>query len=122
MKKTSLKLRKGMSLEDAMRHVSGQGFGGTDCSLPFKWAREEGIPVDAFITTTDSETWAGNSHPAQELVRYRQHSGNAARSVVVGMQSNGFTIGDPNDSGSLDVVGFDASTPSLVADFCRGDI
>jgi 60 kDa SS-A/Ro ribonucleoprotein len=117
-----IKLRKGMSLVDAMRHVQGQGFGGTDCSLPFKWAREEKVPVDAFIVTTDSETWAGNSHPAQELVRFRQATGVPARSVVVGMTSNGFTIADPNDSGSLDVVGFDASTPSLVADFCRGDI
>lgn len=117
-----IKLRKGMSLADAMRHVSGQGFGTTDCSLPFVWAAQESMSVNSFITLTDHETWAGRAHPAQALHAYRQTSGNAARSVVVGMASNGFTIADPQDAGSLDVVGFDASAPSLVSDFCRGDI
>jgi 60 kDa SS-A/Ro ribonucleoprotein len=117
-----IKLRKGMSLVDAMKHVAGQGFGGTDCSLPFRWAGTESMDVNSFVTTTDSETWSGGIHPSQALNAYRQASGNQARSVVVGMTSNGFTIADPQDAGSLDVVGFDASTPSLIADFCRGDI
>lgn len=117
-----IRLRKGMSLVDAMKHVAGQGFGGTDCSLPFVWAGTESMDVNSFITLTDSETFAGRSHPSQALSAYRQASGNQARSVVIGMTSNGFTIADPQDAGSLDVVGFDASTPSLVADFCRGDI
>jgi 60 kDa SS-A/Ro ribonucleoprotein len=117
-----LKLRKGMSLVDAVRRVSNLNFGGTDCSLPFTWAKRNKMDVGAFIVTTDNETWAGNIHPSQALNAYRQSSGNAARSVVVGMTATEFTIADPNDGGSLDVVGFDASTPSLIADFCRGDI
>jgi len=117
-----LKIRKNMSLVDAMKFTDSINGGGTDCSLPFVWARENKADVGAFVVTTDSETYAGSSHPAQELNRYRSTSGNAARSVVVGMVANAFTIADPNDSGSLDVVGFDASTPSLIADFCRGDI
>lgn len=117
-----LGIRKTMSLVDAMKYVENINGGGTDCSLPFVWARQNKVPIESFIVTTDSETYAGKSHPAQELVRFRQETGINARSVVVGMTSNGFTIGDPNDAGSLDVVGFDASTPSLIADFCRGDI
>jgi len=35
------------------------------------------------------------------------------------MTSNGFTIADPSDPLSLDVVGFDTSTPSIIAEFCR---
>jgi 60 kDa SS-A/Ro ribonucleoprotein len=35
------------------------------------------------------------------------------------MVSNGFTIADPNDSGMLDVVGFDTATPSIIADFAN---
>jgi 60 kDa SS-A/Ro ribonucleoprotein len=35
------------------------------------------------------------------------------------MASNGFTIADPNDAGMLDVVGFDAAAPQLIADFAR---
>lgn len=117
-----LKMRKNMSLVDAMKLVDSVNGGGTDCSMPFVWAKQHKIDVGAFIVTTDSETWAGDVHPSQALNDYRQYSGNATRSVVVGMTSSGFTIADPNDSGSLDVVGFDASTPSLIADFCRGDI
>lgn len=117
-----VRLRKGMSIEEAMRVVSGQAFGSTDCSLPFQWALKEKMDVQAFITMTDSETNHGGIHPSQALTEYRNKSRNAARSVVVGMASGGFTIADPNDSGSIDVVGFDASTPSLVSDFCRGDV
>jgi 60 kDa SS-A/Ro ribonucleoprotein len=117
-----LPMRKNMSLVDAMKYVENINGGGTDCSLPFLWAKQMKADVGAFVVTTDSETYAGRAHPSQALNDYRNFSGNAARSVVVGMTSNGFTIADPNDSGSLDVVGFDASTPSLIADFCRGDV
>jgi 60 kDa SS-A/Ro ribonucleoprotein len=37
--------------------------------------------------------------------------------IVVGMVSNGFTIADPGDAGMMDVVGFDAAVPQLMADF-----
>jgi 60 kDa SS-A/Ro ribonucleoprotein len=48
------------------------------------------IPVDIFCVCTDSETWAGNIHPAQALAQYRQRMGIGARLVVIGMASNGF--------------------------------
>jgi 60 kDa SS-A/Ro ribonucleoprotein len=41
---------------------------------------------------------------------------------VVGMTATDFTIADPEDPGTLDVAGFDSATPSLLADFARGDI
>jgi 60 kDa SS-A/Ro ribonucleoprotein len=37
------------------------------------------------------------------------------------MTSNGFTLADPNDRGMMDVVGFDASAPAVIADFIRGE-
>jgi 60 kDa SS-A/Ro ribonucleoprotein len=40
--------------------------------------------------------------------------------VVVGLVSNGFSIADPADPGMLDVVGFDAAAPAVIADFLRG--
>ena len=76
--------------------------------------------VDTFVIYTDSETWAGDVHPAEALREYRRRSGIDARLVVVGMVSNGFTIADPNDRGMLDVVGFDAATPALIAGFASG--
>ncbi len=103
-----------------MKAVSNLPFGGTDCALPMLYALERGLKVDAFVVYTDSETWAGNIHPVQALREYRKKTGIAAKLVVVGMVSNGFSIADPNDGGMLDVVGFDAAAPALIADFIRG--
>ena len=93
--------------------------GGTDCSLPMVHALKEKLEVDTFVIYTDSETWAGDIHASQALNKYREKMGRPAKLIVVGMCSNGFTIADPNDSGMLDCVGFDTSTPAVMADFIR---
>jgi 60 kDa SS-A/Ro ribonucleoprotein len=77
-------------------------------------------PIDLFVVYTDNETWAGRVHPAQALRQYREQMGIPARLVVVGMASNGFSIADPADAGMLDVVGFDAAVPQVIADFAAG--
>ncbi len=59
-------------------------------------------------------------HPVQALRTYREKTGIAAKLVVVGLVSNGFSIADPEDPGMLDVVGFDTAAPALIADSIRG--
>jgi 60 kDa SS-A/Ro ribonucleoprotein len=117
---TPLALSPRQRLEDAVQTVSGLPFGGTDCALPMQYALAKEREIDTFVIYTDSETWAGDVHPAQALRDYRQTSGIDARLVVVGMVSNGFSIADPADPEMLDVVGFDTATPQLVSDFARG--
>ncbi len=119
---TPLPLSARQRLDDAVRRVSDLPFGGTDCALPMRYALEQGRAVDTFVVYTDSETWAGDMHPAEALRRYRQSTGIAARLVVVGMVANRFTIADPNDAGMLDVVGFDTSTPQVIGGFARGEL
>jgi len=104
-------------LDDVVRGITAIPFGGTDCALPMVEALKHRWAVDTFVVYTDSETWAGNIHPAQALREYRERMGIAAKLVVVAMASNGFTIADPNDAGMLDVVGFDAATPQVISDF-----
>jgi 60 kDa SS-A/Ro ribonucleoprotein len=104
-------------LDDALQIVSGLPFSGTDCALPMLWAIQHKIEADAFVIYTDSETWYGNVHPATALQRYRQAFGILAKLVVVGMMANSFTIADPNDTGMLDVVGFDTAAPAVMSDF-----
>ena len=116
---TPLPLSPSMRLDQAVRAVSDLPFGGTDCSLPMRYALERRLPVEAFVVYTDSETWAGPVHPVQALREYRAATGIAAKLVVVGMVSNGFSIADPDDAGMLDVVGFDAAAPAVIADFIR---
>ena len=114
-----LPLSPSMRLDDAVRAVSDLPFGATDCALPMLYALERGLSVDAFVVYTDSETWAGEVHPVQALRRYRERTGIAAKLVVVGLVSNGFSIADPDDAGMLDVVGFDTAAPAVIADFIR---
>jgi 60 kDa SS-A/Ro ribonucleoprotein len=118
---TPLNLSACQRLDDVILRVSGLPFGGTNCALPMLYALERKVPVDAFVIYTDSETWAGDIHPVQALKAYREQMGIAAKLVVVGMVSNGFSIADPEDGGMLDVVGFDSATPNVIADFIRDD-
>ena len=106
-------------LTDAVQAVSNLPFGGTDCALPMLYALEQGIEVDAFYVYTDNETWAGAVHPVQALKQYRRKTGIPAKLVVVGMTATAFSIADPDDAGMLDVVGFDAGAPAVMADFIR---
>ena len=117
---TPLPLSSRQRLDDAVRTVSDLPFGGTDCALPMLYAHSLEREIDTFVIYTDSETWAGDIHPAQALRAYRRASGIEARLVVVGMVSNGFSIADPADPEMLDVVGFDTATPQLISDFARG--
>ena len=116
-------LTKTSSLSDAMCNTSQCNFGATDCSLPMQYALEKGLSVDAFVVYTDSETYFGSIHPCEALKKYREASGiHDAKLIVVGMASNGFSIADPADPGMLDVVGFDASAPQVMASFAAGRV
>lgn len=107
-------------LDDVVKVTAAIPMGGTDCALPMKWALKNKVEADVFVVYTDSETWAGEPHPAQALRQYRDKMGIAAKLVVVGMTSNGFSIADPDDAGMLDVVGFDTAVPQVMSDFVAG--
>lgn len=93
--------------------------GGTDLSQGYQYALSNKIPVDLFVTYTDSETWHGGIHPAQALVKYRQQMGIAAKGAVVAMVANNYSVADPKDPGQIDLVGFDTSTPQALSEFAR---
>ena len=109
-------------LDDVMSYVQGLPFSGTDCALPMLWAQKRRLPVDAFVVYTDSETWSGQIKPYQALREYRDTMGIAAKLVVVGTTSTGFSIADPDDAGMMDVCGFDTTVPNVISDFIRQTI
>lgn len=104
-------------LEQVIHHMQQLHMGGTDCAAPIKYALANKIEVDAFVSYTDSETWAGGSHPVQALREYRQKTGIPAKLIAVGLTATEMSIADPNDAGMLDVTGFDSGAPAVVSDF-----
>jgi len=119
---TGVKISPKQRLDDAVRTVAGMYAGGTDCSLPMRWALKNNIMVDTFQVYTDNETWAGPAHAHQALRDYRNATGINARLAVVGMTATDCGIADPADPGSMDVAGFDSNVPAMLADFSRGDL
>jgi hypothetical protein len=115
-------LRRGMTIDQALSATSGMSFSSTDCVLPILHAIKHNLKIDAFIVLTDNETYAPNEHPQSALVRYRQLMGTETKLIVIGMTGNCFTIVDPNDRKTLNLAGFDTSTPEIVSMFLRGEI
>jgi 60 kDa SS-A/Ro ribonucleoprotein len=103
-------------LDEAMKKCQ-RDFGGTDTSIAINHALKNKYPVDAFVIITDGETWAGDEHTCQSLEKYRQKMGRNAKLIVMNMIANATKVVDPKDKGSLDVVGFDASVPTVINDF-----
>lgn len=110
------------SLETVLRKIDNMPAGGTDCAQPMLYAAKNGLEIDTFTMWTDNDTWAGRIKPFQALKQYRDGSGIDARMVVVGMTATEFTIADPTDRGTLDIVGFDSNAPGVIADFSAGRV
>ena len=119
---SKFQLRRGMTLQQALAATNGMIFSATDCVLPIQHAIRCKLPIDAFIIITDSETYAPNEHPQNALIRYREVMGIQAKLIVLGMTGNCFTIVDPNDRNTLNLAGFDTSTPEIASMFMRGEI
>jgi 60 kDa SS-A/Ro ribonucleoprotein len=115
-----LNLTDKMSFADCKSATSHLAHGSTDCAQPMIDAQAKGLEVDVFVVYTDNETWYGQVHPYKALQDYRDSSGIPAKLVVVGTNASEFTIADPRDAGMLDVVGFDATVPSVLAEFVGG--
>jgi 60 kDa SS-A/Ro ribonucleoprotein len=86
----------------------------SDPSLPMRDAEDRGLTVDAFVIVT-----ANDRSVAQALERYRRSSGITAKLVVIAMAANAWSIANPNDGLQLNVAGFDATVPDVVAEFIK---
>ena len=119
---TELNISGKESISSAIKKVSGLPFGGTDCSLPMRYALVNKQEIDTFVIYTDNETWAGPQHPHEALAAYNDKMGRQARLVVVAMTGTEFTIAEEGNPLMLDVSGFDTATPRIISDFSAGNI
>jgi 60 kDa SS-A/Ro ribonucleoprotein len=79
------------------------------------------IDVDAFISYTDNENWAGYSHPAEAVRNYRQQRGIGSSAAWVTMTASHHQAADPRDARMLDVTGFDSGTPEILSQFINNE-
>lgn len=137
-------------LSDVIAKTSDLPMGPTDCALPMLYAsgynrenvlgrgartwadlykmREatsyvkthDPLPVDTFVVYTDSETWQGEIHTSQALTAYKRDTNRDSRLVVCAMTGINTTIADPKRTDMLDISGWDAAAPQILADFARG--
>jgi 60 kDa SS-A/Ro ribonucleoprotein len=114
-----LPVSKISTLREVMDLITNVNFGRTDCARPMIYALEREIEVDVFVIYTDNETWFGNVHPCQALQEYRRKINPKAKLVVVAFTATKSSIANPKDPGMLDVVGFDAAAPTVMAEFAK---
>lgn len=106
------------SLKGAIARIDGLMFGSTNIAAPIEKALNSGQVIDTFLVFTDNEVNRG-TNVTSALKEYRSKVNPEARLIVVGMTATEFTVA-PGDDKALDVVGFDAAAPGVIADFSAG--
>jgi 60 kDa SS-A/Ro ribonucleoprotein len=117
-----LSISKRQRLDDVLTYMRHQPNGGTDCAAPILWALQNRQVVDTFVLLTDEESWAGSQHPFQALRLYREQMNPNAKMATASMTPKGYSIIDPQDPGSMHVIGMDTNVPQLITDFSAGRI
>lgn len=111
-----------MRLDQVMKICQDRNFGGTDASIPIMDAMSKNQKFDAFVTLSDGESWAGSIHAATALEKYRARINPDAKLVCINFVANSYSIADPKDMGSINLVGFDPTIPVVMKDFVEGKI
>jgi 60 kDa SS-A/Ro ribonucleoprotein len=114
-----LQIAKDQSLERVVQYLNTLPSGGTDLSMPVVYATRSNKEYDGILIYTDNETWAGRTHPFEELRDYRNRRGLSTKLATVSVTATANRIADPQDALSMDFVGFDTSTPSALSEFLK---
>ncbi|XP_034312760.2 RNA-binding protein RO60 [Magallana gigas] len=94
-----------------------------DCAAPLLDAIKKKKKYDVFVVYTDSEPNAGVIHLSEAIKRYRTVTGiTDARLIVCQLVSNGFSLTDPDDPLTMDIVGFDSRALAAIHQFVTGNI
>ncbi|KAK5859515.1 hypothetical protein PBY51_021067 [Eleginops maclovinus] len=93
--------------------------GSTDCTLPIRWATENGKAADVFIILTNNPLWAFTASPVQSLKKHRQQSGANSKLVMCGLTSIGHAIADTEDRGLVSICGFDLGAFSVIRNLAQ---
>jgi 60 kDa SS-A/Ro ribonucleoprotein len=108
------------TVNSVITRMSAISFGATNPASIILDAQARKMPVDAFVVYTDNEANLGTIKPHEALKQYRQSMGIDAKLICVAATATEYSVADPNDAGSMDVVGFDSAVPQLISEFVSG--
>lgn len=106
---------KRSSLDEVLRMPSPGG--GTDCSLPLRYAITKRLKLDGIVILTDNESWAGDQHSFEILTDYRAKLNTEVKMVEVALTATGHSQFPSDDRNLMRVVGFDSSVLNLIGMF-----
>ena len=102
-----------MDLQTVIDKIYAVRPGRTNIPAVLDYAISNRLDVDAFVVLTDNETYMAG-HVCEKFVRYGK-----GKFITCAMESNGFTVADPNNANMLDIVGFDTATPNMINEFIK---
>ncbi len=108
------------TLSEVTKHIQNLPRGGTDTGAPLARILADKVDVDAVVTYTDNETWAGKTHVVQLHKRLQDALGHEVRFINCATSANATTDVDPTNPNMLEMVGFDASAPRAISEFVAG--
>lgn len=114
-----LKVNPNMSLWEVIDVMRYMPMGATNIGAPMAYAAERELPVDLFEIYTDNELNTG-MHPSHTIEVHRQKTGRDSKVATIAMVAYPDTIADPSKPYMMDFVGFDPTTPKMLADFATG--
>jgi len=110
---------------NALSKIQG---GATNTALPVQYARQKGMHVDAIVSYTDNETWAGRGygygstgHVTEEVQKYTDKYG-PFKFLNCGMTATGTSDVDHKNPNMFELVGMDANTPRIISEFIQGNL
>lgn len=122
-KYTEIAVSRRMTVNSLLNHF-GRG-GGTNTALPLHYALDNKLDVDAIVSYTDNETWAGYygsraGHVTEVLRKYQNKVGHPVRFANVAMVANRITDVDPTNPNMFEIAGMDSQTPQIISEFVAG--
>lgn len=120
-----LDLKKDMNLLDITKRMRETPMGPVNCLRPLVWAKQANKPFDAFLILTDNQIQMkpDDVKPADALRQYRQALNvPQARLIVCALTMKRFSFSSLNDSGMLDIGGFDAQVPHIIRNFVQAPL
>jgi 60 kDa SS-A/Ro ribonucleoprotein len=119
-------------IDDLVQVLASIRGGATNTALPVHYARTKGMKVDAIVSYTDNETWAGHhwfgygsnsgtGHVVEEVQKYNDKFGEF-KFLNCAMVATGTSDVDTKDNNMFELVGMDANTPRIISEFMQGNL